>query len=60
LKAALATADKTAVIFDANLGPSPVANRTALNNAFAAGLKAATLKVADESGGDAAEWSTTL
>jgi hypothetical protein len=55
LRAALIAADKTAVIFDADLGPSPVANRTALNNAFAAGLKAATLKVADETGGDAAE-----
>jgi hypothetical protein len=55
LKAALIAADKTSVIFDADLGPSPVANRTALNNAFAAGLRAATLKVADESSGDAAE-----
>jgi hypothetical protein len=55
LKAALVAADKTAVIFDADLGPSPVANRTALNNALAAGLKAATIKVADESGGDIAE-----
>jgi hypothetical protein len=55
LKAALATAEKTAIVFDADLGRSPVANRTALNGAFAAGLKAATLKVAEESGGDANE-----
>jgi hypothetical protein len=55
LKAALVAAEKTAVIFDADLGASPVANRTALNNALAAGLKAATIKVADETGGDVAE-----
>jgi hypothetical protein len=48
-------ADKTAVIFDADLGPSPVANRVALNNALAAGLKTATQKVADEKGTDIAE-----
>ncbi len=55
LKAALATAEKTAVVFDADLGGSPVANRAALNGAFAVGLKTATMKVVDESGGDAAE-----
>jgi hypothetical protein len=55
LRAALVATDKTAVIFDADLGPSPVANRTALNNAFAAGLKAATQKVADGRGEDIAE-----
>jgi hypothetical protein len=55
LRAALATADKTAVVFDADLGQSPVANRMALNGAFAAGLKAAMIKVADESGGDISE-----
>jgi hypothetical protein len=55
LKAALAAAEKTAVVFDADLGPSPVANRAALNGAFSAGLKAATLKVAGNSGEDANE-----
>ncbi len=55
LKAALVAAEKTAVIFDADLGPSPVANRTTLNNAFSAGLRAATIKVADESNDDASE-----
>jgi hypothetical protein len=55
LKAALVAAEKTAVIFDADLGPSPVANRTALNNALSAGLKAATQKVADDTGADIAE-----
>jgi hypothetical protein len=55
LKAALATAEKTAVVFDADLGQSPVTNRVTLNGAFAAGLKAATIKVAEETGGDASE-----
>jgi hypothetical protein len=55
LKAALIAAEKTAVVFDADLGSSPVANRAALNGAFTAGLKAATLKVAEDSGEDANE-----
>jgi hypothetical protein len=55
LKDALTAAEKTAVVFDADLGPSPVANRAALNGAFTAGLKAATLKVAENSGEDANE-----
>jgi hypothetical protein len=55
LKAALATAEKTAVVFDADPGRVPVANRGTLNGAFAAGLKAATMKVAEESGGDVNE-----
>jgi hypothetical protein len=55
LKAALTAADKAAVVFDADLGASPVANRNILNGAFAAGLKAATMKVAESSGADAVE-----
>jgi hypothetical protein len=47
LKAALTAAEKTAVVFDVDLGRSPVANRAALNGAFAAGLKAATMKTAE-------------
>ncbi len=43
LKAALAATEKSAVIFDADLRPSLVANRVTLNGAFAAGLKAATV-----------------
>ncbi len=43
------------MVFDADLGGSLVANRAALNGAFAVGLKTATMKVVDESGGDAAE-----
>jgi hypothetical protein len=42
----LATAEKTGVVFDADLRPSPVPNWATLNGAFAASLKAATLKVA--------------
>jgi hypothetical protein len=55
LKAALTAAEKSAIVFDVDLGPSPVANRATLNGAFAAGLKTATLKVAAEAGGDANE-----
>jgi hypothetical protein len=55
LKAALTSAEKSAVVFDVDLGPSPVANRATLNGAFATGLKAATLKVVTEAGGDANE-----
>jgi hypothetical protein len=51
LRAALTAAEKSVVIFDADLGPSPVANRATLNGAFAAGLKTAAIKVADNSGG---------
>jgi hypothetical protein len=39
LKAALTTEEKSAVVFDADLGRSPVANRATLNGAFTAGLK---------------------
>jgi hypothetical protein len=55
LKAALTSAEKTAVVFDVDLGRSPVANRAALNSAFAAGLKAATMKTAENTGDDANE-----
>ncbi len=55
LKDALATTDKTAVVFGTDLGPSPVANRATLNGALATGLKAATLKVVADSSGDANE-----
>jgi hypothetical protein len=48
-------AEKTAVVFNADLGPSSVANRNVLNAAFATGLKKASDKVASEAGGDAAE-----
>jgi hypothetical protein len=55
LKAALATEDKTAVVFDADLGPSRVSNRSTLNTAFTAGIRAATLKSAADSGGETSE-----
>jgi hypothetical protein len=55
LRAALTRADKTVVVFDADLGRLLVANRATLNGNFAAGLKAATVKVAEEGGGDVNE-----
>jgi hypothetical protein len=55
LRVALTAAEKSAVIFDADLGPSPVANQAILNGAFAAGLKTATIRVAENSGGDVSE-----
>jgi hypothetical protein len=55
LKAALAAADKSMVVFDVGLGPSPVANRATLNAAFAGGLKDAALKVAGENVGEVTE-----
>jgi hypothetical protein len=55
LKAALASADKTAVVFDADLGPSRVANRATLNAAFTSGIRTATLKTAADSGGEPSE-----
>jgi hypothetical protein len=55
LKAALATADKTAVVFDADLGQSRAANRNTLNGSFTAGIRAATLKRATDAGEDVSE-----
>jgi hypothetical protein len=55
LKAALASADKTAVVFDADLGQSRVANRATLNAAFTSGIRTATLKSAADSGGEPSE-----
>jgi hypothetical protein len=55
LRAALTAEDKTAVVFDVDLGAAPAAYCTTLNGAFSAGLKAATMKVADETGGDVNE-----
>jgi hypothetical protein len=55
LRAALAAADKSAVVFDVGLGPSPVANRASLNAAFTGGLKDATLKVVGENVGELTE-----
>jgi hypothetical protein len=55
LRAALTAADKTAVVFDVDLGAAPAANRNTLNGAFSAGLKAATVKVAEGTGGDVNE-----
>ncbi len=55
LKAALAATEKNAVVFEADLGPSRVDNRTTLNGAFTAGLKSAMMKAAEAGGGDVNE-----
>jgi hypothetical protein len=55
LRAALAAADKSAVVFDVGLGPSPIANRASLNAAFTGGLKDATLRVVGEDAREIAE-----
>jgi hypothetical protein len=55
LRAALAAAEKSAVVFDVDLGPVPVSNRGTLNAAFAGGLKSAALKVAGETGDEIGE-----
>jgi hypothetical protein len=44
LKAALASAEKSAVVFDVDLGQSAIANRNILNASFTNGIKNATLE----------------
>ena len=53
LREALDRADRESVLFDANLGPSPVYNRARLSAALSAGLKSAVVGAAEE--GQAAE-----
>jgi len=55
LRAALETADLESVVFDADLGPLPIFNRSRLSAAFSAGLKNSVIKKATDSGGDVAE-----
>jgi hypothetical protein len=55
LKEAFATADRSAIIFDLDLGPSQVGNRQSLSRSLAAGIRAAALAAAEGSGGDPAE-----
>jgi len=61
IRAALEKAEKTSVIFGANLGSAPVGNRTTLSNNFTAGLRAAAVEIAaakNERGGANAETLT--
>jgi hypothetical protein len=55
LKEAFITADRSAIIFYLDLGPSQVGNRQTLARSLAAGIRAAALTAAEESGGDQAE-----
>ena len=55
LREALETADKTVIVFDANLGPSPVANRTTLAHNLTNGLRAAAIGRAADRPEDAVE-----
>ena len=55
LREALETADKTVIVFDANLGPASVANRTALGHNLTAGLRAAAIDAAADKPEEAVE-----
>ena len=55
LREALETADKTVIVFDANLGPASVANRTALGHNLTAGLRAAAIDAAADRPEEAVE-----
>ena len=55
LKEGLKRADLESVLFEADLGPPPVANRQTLANALSAGLRAAAISKAGETGTDQAE-----
>jgi hypothetical protein len=55
LKAALTAAEKSAVVFDVDLGQSAIANRNTLNSAFTEGIKKATLATAETSNDDVDE-----
>ena len=55
LKEGLKKADLESVLFDADLGPLPVANRAALASALSSGLRAAAISKAGAAGGDPVE-----
>jgi hypothetical protein len=52
---ALAAAERTAILFDANLGSVPIANRSKLNHALSSGIRASALALAEREGHDPAE-----
>jgi len=58
IRAALEKAEKTSVIFGANLGSAPVGNRTTLSNNFTAGLRAAAVEIAAAKNGGGANAET--
>jgi hypothetical protein len=55
LRAALASAEKSAVVFDVDLGQSAIANRNTLNASFTNGIKNATLETAKKLNADVDE-----
>ena len=55
LREALEKADRESVIFDADLGPVPIFNRTKLSAALSAGLKKTVIEAAEKKVGDVAE-----
>jgi hypothetical protein len=55
LREALEAADKTAVTFEADLGPLPLANRERLGQQFSAGIRASAVKKAESNGKDPVE-----
>ena len=55
LRAALESADKQSVLFDANLGPNPIANKNAMAVAFSTTVKGLTVAAATGAGADGDE-----
>ena len=55
LREAFAVADRTAILFDVNLGSDSIGNRPGLSRALAAGIRASALAAAEASGRDMAE-----
>ena len=55
LKEALAASERTAILFDVNLGSVPTANCDKLNHALSAGIRAAALEKAGSAGGNPSE-----
>ena len=52
---ALSVADKTVILYDANLGAVPIANRQKLNHALSTGIRQSTISKAVAAGEDPAE-----
>ncbi len=55
LREGLEKAERECILFDANLGTAPIANRSSLATGFSAGLHAAVTAKAAENGGNAGE-----
>jgi hypothetical protein len=55
LMEALAVSEKTSILYDANLGLVPIANRQKLNNALSVGIRETAVLRAERDGADPAE-----